>query len=277
VDVEQVAQQAAQFPHVVHSVVHSYMCSDPGQSGILDAIAEKGLDRVVVASCSPHMQGPTFMRAIQRAGLNPYLFEMANLREHCAWVHRDRVSATEQAIDAVRIAVAKARQNAALQMINIPVTKRALVIGGGVAGIQAALDIAAGGQEVVVVEREPSIGGHMAQLGETFPTLDCSQCILTPKMVELAQNEHITLYTHSEVEKVDGFVGNFVATIRRKSTYVDWSKCNGCSECTAVCPIQVPNEFDMGMSVHDLEAGHLSLQGHLPGRDECTGLHRPDR
>ena len=247
-DVEQVARQAEQFPHVVHSVVHSYMCSDPGQNGILDAIAEKGLDRVVVASCSPHMQGPTFMRAIQRAGLNPYLFEMANLREHCAWVHEDRAAATEQAIDAVRIAVAKARQNAALEMINIPVTKRALVIGGGVAGIQAALDIAAGGQEVVVVEREPSIGGHMAQLGETFPTLDCSQCILTPKMVELAQNERITLLTHSEVEKVDGFVGNFRATIRRKSTYVDWDKCNGCNECTAVCPIQVPNEFDMGMS-----------------------------
>jgi len=263
-----VAREAARFPHVVHSVVHSYMCSDPGQNGILEAIAEKSLDRVVVASCSPHMQGPTFMRALQRAGLNPYLFEMANVREHCAWVHTDRAAATEQAIDAVRIAVAKARQNAALEMINIPVTKRALVIGGGVAGIQAALDIAAGGQDVVLVEREPSIGGHMAQLGETFPTLDCSQCILTPKMVELAQNERITLYTHAEVEKVDGFVGNFVATIRRKATYVDWDKCNGCNECTAVCPIQVPNEFDMGMS--DRTAIHRPFPQAVPSRFTIT-------
>lgn len=244
------------------------MCSDPGQTGIVDAIAEKSLDRVVVASCSPHMQGPTFMRAIERAGLNPYLFEMANLREHCAWVHNDRASATEQAIDAVRIAVSKARQNAALEMINIPVTKRALVIGGGVAGIQTALDIAAGGQEVVLVERKPSIGGHMAQLGETFPTLDCSQCILTPKMVELVQNERIRLITNAEVEKVDGFVGNFVATIRRKSTYVDWSKCNGCNECTAVCPITVPNEFDIGMS--DRKAIYRAFPQAVPSRFTIT-------
>ena len=174
-DVEQVAREAARFPHVVHSVVHSYMCSDPGQTGIIDAVKEQSLDRVVVASCSPHMQGLTFMRALERAGLNPYLFEMANIREHCAWVHSDCEDATDQAIDAVRIAAAKARQNAALEMISIPVTKRALVIGGGVSGIQTALDIAAGGQEVVLVEREPSIGGHMAQLAETFPTLDCSQ------------------------------------------------------------------------------------------------------
>jgi len=240
------------------------MCSDPGQTGIVDAIKEQSLDRVVVASCSPHMQGPTFMRAIQRAGLNPYLFEMANLREHCAWVHSDRQDATEQALDAVRIAVAKARQNAALEMINIPVTKRALVIGGGVAGIQAALDIAAGGREVVLVEREPSIGGHMAQLAETFPTLDCSQCILTPKMVEAAQNERITLYTYSEVEQIDGFVGNFVAKIRRKATYVDWNKCNGCNECTAVCPIHVPNEFDMGMA--DRTAIYRSFPQAVPSR-----------
>lgn len=133
-------------------------------------------------------------------------------------------------------------------MTSVSVTKRALVIGGGVSGIQAALDIAAGGQEVVLVEREPSIGGHMAQLAQTFPTLDCSQCILTPKMVEVAQNHKITLYTYSEVEQIDGSIGNFVARIRRKATYVDWNKCNGCNDCTAVCPIQIPNEFDVGLS-----------------------------
>ena len=229
-------------------MAYDYMCSDPGQNMIVEAIKKKPLDRVVVASCSPHIQQPTFMRALMRAGLNPYLFEMANLREHCAWVHRDRSKATVKAIDAARIAVAKVRQNTALQMINIPVTKRALVIGGGIAGIQAALDIAAGRQEVVLVERNPSIGGHMAQLAETFPTLDCSQCILTPKMVEAAQNSKITLHTYSEVEQITGFVGNFKVRIRKKATYVDWDKCNGCGDCTGVCPVEVPSEFQMGLA-----------------------------
>ena len=229
-------------------MAYEYMCSDPGQNLIIEAIKEQNLDRAVVASCSPHIQQPTFMRTLMRSGLNPYLFEMANLCEHCAWVHRDREKATAKAIIATRIAVAKVRQDAALETIRIPVTKSALVIGGGVAGIQAALDIAAGGQEVIVVERTPSIGGHMAQLAETFPTLDCSQCILTPKMVEASHSEKIQLLTYSEVDELSGFVGNFKAKIRKKATYVNWDKCNGCGDCETVCPVELKSEFQVGMA-----------------------------
>ena len=188
---------------------------------VREKIASEKLDGVVVASCSPHMHLKTFRKAAQAAGLNPYLVEMANIREHCSWVHHDREQATDKAVDIIRLAVEKVRNDTALEPIRVPVTRRALVIGGGVAGIQAALDIADAGYEVVMVEREPSIGGKMAGLSETFPTLDCSQCILTPRMVEVGQHPHIKLYTYSEVEAVNGFIGNFNVTIRQKARYVD--------------------------------------------------------
>ncbi len=190
----------------------------------------------------------TFRRAAERAGINPYLVEMANIREHCSWVHPDRGEATAKAAELVRMSVEKVRHNDPLIPIKVPVTRRALVIGGGVAGIQAALDIADGGYEVVMVEREPSIGGKMAGLSETFPTLDCSQCILTPRMVEVGQHPRIKLYTYSEVESVDGFIGNFTVTIRNKARYVDIAKCTGCGECWNVCPLKKnPSEFEYGM------------------------------
>ncbi len=248
VDCAKVAEESAKLPGVLVSVDYKYMCSDPGQNMIKDAIKEHKLDGVVVAACSPHMHEPTFRAAVVEAGLNPYLCEMSNIREHCSWVHHDREDATEKAIDLVRIMVEKVKRNQELFPITVPVTKRALVIGGGIAGIQAALDIAAGGHEVILVERQPSIGGNMARLSETFPTLDCSQCILTPRMVEVARAPRITLYTYAEVEEVDGFVGNFKVKIRQKAKSVIAERCNGCGDCWNKCPQKkIPSEFDAAL------------------------------
>lgn len=248
VDAAAVAQAAAGFPGVVHSVDYKYMCSDPGQNLIRDAIREKKLTGVVVAACSPRMHEPTFRRTCADAGLNAFLCEMANLREHCSWVHEKLPATTEKAIDLVRIMVEKVKRNRPLFPIKVPITKTALVIGGGIAGIQASLDIANAGHKVILVERDPSIGGHMAQLSETFPTLDCSQCILTPRMVEVAQHPNITLYTYSELEKLEGFIGNFKATIRRKARCVDEKLCTGCGICAQKCATKkIPSEFNAGL------------------------------
>ena len=248
VDVDRVVLEVAKLPGVRCAQNYKYMCSDPGQSMIREKIVSEKLDGVVVASCSPHMHLRTFRKAAQTAGLNPYLLEMANIREHCSWVHPDRDEATAKAIELIRMAVAKVKNNHALAPIKVPVTRRALIVGGGVAGIQAALDIADAGYEVVMVEREPSIGGKMAGLSETFPTLDCSQCILTPRMVDVGQHPRIKLYTYSEVEAVEGFVGNFEITIRQKARYVDIEKCTGCGECSKACPLKKnKSEFDFGM------------------------------
>lgn len=248
VDPVAVAQAAAELPGVVHSVEYKYMCSDPGQGLIKEAIREKRLTGVVVAACSPRMHEPTFRRACAEAGLNPFLCEMANLREHCSWVHEKLPATTEKAIALVRILVEKVKRNRPLHPIKVPVTKTALVLGGGVAGIQAALDIANAGHKVILVERDPSIGGHMAQLSETFPTLDCSQCILTPRMVEVARHPNVTLYTYSELEKLEGFIGNFKATIRRKARGIDEKLCTGCGLCAQKCPTKkIPSEFNAGL------------------------------
>lgn len=248
VDVEQAATAASALPGVVCACAYKYMCSDPGQSLIRQQIAEHRLTGIVVASCSPHMHLRTFRKAAEREGLNPYLVEMANIREHCSWVHHDREQATAKAIELIGMAVAKIRYNHALQPISIPVTRRAMVIGGGVAGIQAALDIADAGCQVVLVEREPSIGGKMAGLSETFPTLDCSQCILTPRMVDVGQHPNITLHTYSEVESVDGYVGNFKVTVRKKARHIDMAKCTGCGQCWNVCPSKKnPSAFDYNL------------------------------
>ena len=249
VDCAKVAESARTVPGVVHSVDYKYMCSDPGQSMIKAAIKEHDLTGVVVAACSPRMHEPTFRNAVAEAGLNPYLCEMANLREHCSWVHEKGDAATQKAADLVRVIVEKVKRDAPLQPIKVPVTKRALVLGGGIAGIQAALDIANSGHQVVLVEKSPSIGGHMSQLSETFPTLDCSQCILTPRMVEAARHPNITLFTYSELESLAGFIGNFKATIRRKSRSLDEKLCTGCGLCTTKCPNKkIKDEFNEGLS-----------------------------
>ena len=250
IDCEKVAAEAAKFDGVAFATDYKYMCSDPGQSLIRKAIEEQKLDGVVVAACSPRMHEPTFRRACSEAGLNPYLCEMANLREHCSWVHEKGEPTTAKAIDIVRGLVEKVKRNKPLKPIEVPITKKALVIGGGIAGIQAALDIANCGHQVILVEKEPSIGGHMSQLSETFPTLDCSQCILTPRMVEVAQHPNIKLYTYAELEHLDGFIGNFKATIRLKAKSVDEKICTGCGLCTTKCPQKrTSSEFNAGLGL----------------------------
>jgi heterodisulfide reductase subunit A len=248
VDVKRVAGELAGYPGVVHSEDYLYMCSDPGQNLIKKAIKEQGLDNVVVACCSPTLHETTFRNASRAAGLNPYQCEIANIREQCSWVHRDMARATEKAISLTRSAIERVRRNEALEPVSIPVTRRALVVGGGIAGLQAALDLAESDFEVTLVERSPSIGGHMIQLSETFPTLDCSQCILTPKMVEVSKHPKIKMLTYSEVQEISGYVGNFKVKILKHPTYIDPAKCNLCDECTKVCPITVPNEFDLGLT-----------------------------
>ncbi len=248
VDIDRVVAAAAKEPGVVHAEDYQYMCSEAGQLKVREAIKEKQLTGIVVCSCSPRMHENTFRQAAQRAGLNPYMVEIANIREHCSWIHKDREEATEKAIILARAAIAKVMLNAPLTAGTSRVVKRALVIGGGIAGIQTALDIAEAGYKVDIVEKTPSIGGRMSQLDKTFPTLDCSACILTPKMVEAAAHENITIYTYSEVEKVTGFVGDFHVEIRKKARSVDMSKCTGCGVCQEKCPSKkAPNEFNRGL------------------------------
>ena len=209
VDVAAVAQTLAKEPGVVYAADYQYMCSEAGQNLMIQAISDHRLTGVVICSCSPRMHEATFRKAAARAGLNPYLVEIANIREQCSWIHKDKAEATEKAIILGRAAIAKVQLNAPLTPGTSPVTKRALVIGGGIAGIQTALDIADAGFEVDIVEKQPTIGGKMTQIDKTFPTLDCAACILTPKMVDCAQNEKINIFAYSEVEEVKGFVGSF--------------------------------------------------------------------
>ncbi len=248
VGVEEVARYAETLRGVVVARDYQYMCSDPGQALVKDDIKNLGLNRVVVASCSPRMHEPTFRRACQDAGLNPYLYEHANIREHCSWVHDDKRIATEKAKGLVRGAVRRVSHNEPLEIKERPLNSNVLVVGGGIAGIQAALDIANGEHRVYLVEKEPAVGGHMAQLDRTFPTLDCSECILTPKMTEVGQHPFITLLAYSEIEEVLGSIGSFKAKIRKKARYVDVVKCVGCGECEKKCPRRTDSEFDMGLA-----------------------------
>ena len=249
VDVEKVAEVIKSEPGVVYSANYQYMCSENGQQLIKQAIKEHNLTGIVIGACSPRMHEATFRKAAESAGLNPYLVEIANIREHCSWIHKDMDEATEKAIILVRTAIAKVKLNAPLMAGESPVVKRALVIGGGIAGIQAALDIAEAGFEVDIVEKNATIGGRMAQIDKTFPTLDCSACILTPKMVDCAQHEKIDILSYSEVEDVKGFVGNFSVKIRRKARFVDETKCTGCKICMEKCPSKKGlNTFNMGLN-----------------------------
>lgn len=248
VDVEAVAEAAKSMPNVVLAETNKYTCSEPGQARIKEAIEEHNLDRIVIGSCSPRMHEETFRKMLRSTKINPYMLEVANLREQCSWVHNDKEKSTPKAIDLVRMAVAKVGQDFELYTTQMPLTKRLLVIGGGIAGVQAALDVADAGYPVTIVERKPSIGGKMVMLDKTFPTMDCSACICTPKMSEAGAHPNITLKTYSEVEEVTGYIGNFKVKIREKAKFIDYDKCTGCGACETKCPKKVDNEFDQNMS-----------------------------
>ncbi len=247
VDMAAVAEFAQGLDSVVIARDYKFMCSQPGQELIKNDIKELGLNRVVVASCSPTMHEPTFRRACQEAGVNPYLFEMANIREHCSWVTEDKRLATEKAKALVSAAVRRVYYHQPLEMREVPINPNTLIVGGGIAGIQAALKIADSRHMVYLVERSPSIGGHMAQLDKTFPTLDCSACILTPKMTQVGSHPYIELLTYSEVEEVSGYIGNFKVKVKKKPKYVDEDKCTGCGLCQTKCPFKVDSEFEAGI------------------------------
>jgi len=246
VDVEEVAKYAETLPHVVVSRHYPYTCSDPGQELIKKDIKELGVNRVVVASCSPRLHEKTFQGVLREAGLNPYLFQMANIREHCSWLHEPGPELTEKAKRMVAAAVNRVYRHVPLEIRSVPIFPATLVIGGGIAGMQAALEIANSNHMVYIIEREPSIGGHMAQFDKTFPTLDCAACILTPKMTEVSRHPFIRILTYSEVVEISGYVGNFRVKIRRKPRYVDEGKCIGCLVCQEKCPWTALSEFDAG-------------------------------
>lgn len=251
VDTHALAEYAATLPGVKIARDYKYMCSDPGQELIKQDIRELGLDRIVVAACSPHLHEKTFRGVAAAAGLNPYFFQMVNVREHASWVHTDKEAALEKAKDLVRAAVRRVRLHGPLERKQVPVHPDVLVVGAGIAGIHAALTLANAGKHVYLVERDPTIGGHMAQFDKTFPTLDCAACILTPKMTAVRAHPNITLWTLSEVTKIDGYVGNYKATIRRKPRYILEDVCVGCLECIEACVYKqgkVSDEFNVGLS-----------------------------
>jgi len=258
--VEEVKDYAMTLPGVIVADEYQYMCSTPGQNKIMDAIKEHNLNGIVVAACSPRLHEPTFRTATEEGGLNKFRFEMANIRDQNSWVHmHDWDGATAKAKDQVRIAVAKATLLEDLQPKSVPVEHAAMVVGAGVGGMQAALDLANAGIKTYLIEKDPTIGGRMSQLDKTFPTLDCSQCILTPKMVDAGRHPNIIMKTFTEVENVEGYIGNFEITLRKKArgtrdpsemiaAGIEGSGCNGCGDCAEVCPVIKPNPFEMGMA-----------------------------
>jgi heterodisulfide reductase subunit A len=252
VDVTRVVRFARTLPQVVVAREYKFMCSDPGQELIQDDIKRQQINRVVVASCSPLMHESTFRETTAEAGENPFYFQMANIREHVSWVTEDGEQATEKAKALIAGAVRRVALHQPLQKKSVPVHPDVLVVGGGIAGIHAALTLADAGKRVYLVEREPSIGGHMAQFDKTFPTLDCAACILTPKMTQVGKSANIKLFSYSEVESVSGYVGNFTVKIRHKARYVDTEKCTGCGVCWESCPakrIPVKRVIRRGQSV----------------------------
>ena len=287
IDIESVRAFAEALPEVSVARKDLFMCSDSGQEVIKNDIREGLVDRVVVAACTPRTHEPIFRAAVESAGLNKYLFEMANIRDQDSWVHADNPElATEKAMKLLASAVGKAARLKPLEDKYVDVTQAALVIGGGVAGISSALELAKMGYATYLVEKEPSIGGIMAQLDKTFPTNDCSACILTPLMVDVGNHPNIKLMTYSEVEEVEGFIGNFTVKVRHKQTYIDWKKCTGCGDCAVYCPVDVPDEFNHGLNnrkaiyIHFpqavpkkavLDVDHcISCKGHKLGQEPKT-------
>lgn len=275
VDVERVAQEIGKISGVVFSTTYDYMCSAPGQDLIKEKVSEYNLDAYIVAACSPTLHELTFRGLAKEININPYQVEIANIREQDSWVHDDPEKATRKATLIIKSTVEKIKLNEDLLPIEVSVTKKVLVIGAGIAGIQASLDIANAGYKVTLVEKRASIGGHMAQISKTFPTLDCSQCIMTPRMVEIANHKNIELLTYSEVEGVSGYVGNFKVKIKKNPRYVDPEKCNMCNKCVEVCPVEVESEHDEGIIKR--KAIYIPFPQAIPATytldiDACLGL-----
>jgi len=248
-DVRELKEFAEKLPDVEVARDLQFSCSDSGQDAIKKDIKELKLDAVVVSACSPRLHEPTFRRTLEDAGLNPYMLEMANIREQCSWVHMEEPAlATQKAKDLIAMAVAKASLLKPLEVETMPVSKDVMVIGGGVAGISAALDLAKAGLRVNLVERRPTIGGYMALLTDVFPTNDCSICVLGPKMAEVYAQPLIKLMTYSEVLNIEGSVGNFTVSGVKRARFVDEKLCKGCINlCADVCPVELPNEYDFGI------------------------------
>ena len=265
VSVPDLVEYAMSLPNVEIAREYKFFCSDVGQKMIKEDIEAGLVNRVIVAACSPRMHEPTFRIACKEAGLNQFLFEMANIREHSTWVHmKEPEGAYETAKDLIRMAVAKSRELIPLEVQKVSVEPSCLIIGGGIAGMNSALDLATEGYKVYLVEKTPTIGGHMAQLDKTFPTMDCSSCILTPKMSEVSREKNIELLTYSEVVEVTGFIGNFDVTILKKPHYVDQVKCTACGICVDSCPITVGNEFELGLATR--KAIYVPFPQAVPGQ-----------
>jgi heterodisulfide reductase subunit A len=250
VDVKSVAEKIGEIEDVAHSTDYIYMCSEPGQQIIREAVREKDLNGVVVACCSPSMHENTFRKAVKTQGMNPYLCEIANIREQCSWVHqKEKGEATRKAEEIIQATLEKVRRNESLEAIAVAITRRVLVVGGGIAGMTASLDLAEGGYEVILLEREAALGGHMAQLSRTFPDLDPAFAGLHSKALEVERHPKIHLHYYSELEDVKGYVGNFDLVIRKKATSVDGGKCTGCGLCIEKCPVEYASEFERGMGM----------------------------
>ncbi|MFX0057780.1 MAG: 4Fe-4S binding protein [Candidatus Hodarchaeota archaeon] len=265
IDVEKLTEYAKTLPNVANAENYKFMCSEIGQELIQEKISSGEIDRVIVAACSPRMHESTFKKVCEDAGLNQYLCEIANIREHCSWVNtRDPEGAYEIAKAHIRMGVAKVNELKPLEKLYVDVEPACLVVGGGIAGMNASLDLANFGYKVYLVEKSPTIGGHMAQLDKTFPTLDCSSCVITPKMSDVAKAKNIELLTYSEVSEISGYIGNFNVKIKKYPHYIDQEKCTGCGSCAEACIVVSPNEFDIGMKKR--KAAYIPFPQAVPGK-----------
>ncbi len=290
VDVEEVTEYVKTLPHVTIARNYQYMCSETGQNLIKDDILadaeENRVNRVVVSACSPRLHELTFRKVLTQAGLNPYYFEMANIREQDSWVHmKAPKKATAKAKDLIRMAAGKVNKLEPLSPIEVEVNPSVLIVGGGISGISAALDLGEAGYKTWLIEKSPTIGGNMARLDKTFPTMDCSACILTPKMSETSWNENVEIIANAEVSQVEGFVGSFHVQVVEHPRYVDSVKCNACGDCPDVCPVSVPSEFDLGLAPR--KAIYIPFPQAIPNKyiidmdkcircDKCVEVCKPE-